>query len=193
SCEPRSRVFVVQTADPLPGFEKRFLDRIFGQCLIAQDQTRRSEQLEAVAVHDLLEGVTVAFSPAGDDAHERWIHEHANGMTPRASWTGETPPPRVGEGIWGVGRTVIISSRIAAGRRGPAPRSRRAVRGSERRWGTLRVARAGPGRRSPPDRRLPAGLRRSRLRRSLTAPRSRQERPGRFAHRSRGESARCAR
>src|SRR5207302_4538657 len=149
SCEPRSRVFVVQTADPLPGFEKRFLDGVFGQCLIAQNQTRRSEQLEAVAVHDLLEGVTVAFAPAGDDAPERWIHEHANGMTPRVSWTGEPLPCAWGRGF---GRTVIISSRTAAGRRWPAPRSRRAVRGSERRWGTLRVARAGPGGRSPPDR-----------------------------------------
>src|SRR3984893_12696735 len=39
SCEPGSRVFVAQTADPLPGFEKRVLDGILGQCLITQDQT----------------------------------------------------------------------------------------------------------------------------------------------------------
>src|SRR5439155_21766416 len=89
SCEPRSRVFVVQTADPLPGFEKRLLDGVFGQCFIAQDQTSRPEQLEAVAVYDLLEGVTVAFSPAGDDAPERGIHEHANRRTLRVLWTGE--------------------------------------------------------------------------------------------------------
>src|SRR5438445_11279448 len=92
SCEPRSRVFVMQTADPLPGFEKGLLDGIFGQSLIAKNQTSRPEQLEAVAVHDLLEGVTVAFSPAGDDAPERGIHEHANRMTLRVSWTGEPPP-----------------------------------------------------------------------------------------------------
>src|SRR5207245_11001275 len=75
SCEPRSRVFVVQTADPLPGFEKRLLDRIFGQRLVAQDQTSRPEYLEPVAAYDLLDGVTVAHSPAGDHAPERRLHE----------------------------------------------------------------------------------------------------------------------
>src|SRR3989442_11437422 len=130
SCQPRSWVFVAQTADPLPGLEKRLLDGILGQGLIAQNQSSRSEQLETVTVHHLLEGVTVAFSPASDDAPERGIHEHANGMTTRESKTGEPSPATRGRGF---GRTVIISSRIASCRRWPAPRSGRAARQSRRR------------------------------------------------------------
>src|SRR6202011_2632613 len=53
SCEPGSGIFVAQTADPLPGLEKRFLDGVLGQRRVAKNEPGGSQQLEAIAIHYL--------------------------------------------------------------------------------------------------------------------------------------------
>ena len=88
SGEPRSRVLVAQTADPLPGLEEGFLDGILRQGLVAKDQAGRPEQLKAVPVNHLLKGVAIAVPPPLDDASEHRIHEHANPIDAPGAVTG---------------------------------------------------------------------------------------------------------
>src|SRR5213080_4382326 len=78
SIQPRSRIFVTQTTDALPGSKKRLLDGVLRQRLVPKDQTGRPQELEAVAVDHLLESVPITVATPLDNAPERRIHEHAN-------------------------------------------------------------------------------------------------------------------
>ena len=70
------------------GLEEGFLDGILRQGLVAKDQAGRPEQLKAVPVNHLLEGVAIAVPPPLDDASEHRIHEHANPIDAPGAVTG---------------------------------------------------------------------------------------------------------
>ena len=68
---------VAKTAEPPPGFDERLLADVFGQGLVAHDQTGRAQHLQAVTRHHVFEGVPFPGAAPVERIRERRVHDHA--------------------------------------------------------------------------------------------------------------------